>query len=57
MATRKYTPAELDRMRDALHERYPKGPSYVPADRAREVEDHLRTHILNGTEPEELETP
>lgn len=57
MANRKYSLAELDRMRAALMARYPKDVSYVPADRAREIELHLQTHILNGTEPEEIEAP
>jgi hypothetical protein len=54
MASRIYTIAELDRMRAALFKKYPSG-SYVPADRAREIELVLQTHIINGTDPAALE--
>lgn len=44
---RKYTVKEIDRMRRAVWRwrRYPKA----------ETEDELRTYLLNGTDPEELE--
>jgi hypothetical protein len=56
MASRIYTIAELDRMRSALFKKYPAG-SYVPADRMREIELVLQTHIINGTDPAALEAP
>jgi hypothetical protein len=46
MAERKYSVAEIDRMRGAL-------VSMCSSD--RDAEDRLRTYMLNGTEPEELE--
>ena len=49
--TRKYSVAEIDRMRNAVYGLYPE--SYWP--KAPEVEDRLRTYMLNGTTPEELE--
>jgi hypothetical protein len=60
---RRYTLAEIDRMRSAIKRRaeawvlYSTGlfqtdPQEV---RDRRYEDELRTHLLNGTEPEELE--
>jgi hypothetical protein len=54
MASRIYTIAELDRMRAALFKKYPAG-SYVPSDRAREIELVLQTHIINGTDPAAIE--
>ena len=53
MTQRKYSIAEIDRMRAVLDR-----SAYFPSDeriRERIVEDRLRTHLLNGTTPEELE--
>lgn len=47
MADRKYSVAEIDRMRKAIDSTY-----YL---QAPAVEDRLRTYMLNGTDPEELE--
>ncbi len=55
MSDRKYTVDELDRMRRAIERCYPSGVPYMAAQRAAEVEDRLRTHMQNGTEPKELE--
>lgn len=51
---RKYTVAEIDQMRSSIRWSYPCGVSYYPDQREREIEDRLRTYMLNGTEPEEL---
>lgn len=65
MSERKYSVAEIDRMRAAIRRTFPPqtysqsindpylksvGPDY-----SGQVEDRLRTYMLNGTEPEELE--
>lgn len=50
---RKYSINEIDRMRSAIERGF-----YAPGDstkRAAIVEDRIRTHMVNGTEPEELE--
>ncbi len=49
MADRKYSVAEIDRMRHAISCGY-MGPSNSTL-----IEDRLRTYMLNGTDPEELE--
>lgn len=49
----RYSIEEMDRMRLAIEQ-----GNYWPTDdekRARGVEDRLRTHLVNGTTPEELE--
>lgn len=51
---RKYSISEIDRMRSALEWSY-GGGVYNAAARSAEVEDRLRTYMLNGTDPEELE--
>lgn len=52
MPERKYSVAEIDRMRDAVHTLCtPVGVGHRPV----EVEERLRTYMLNGTDPEELE--
>ena len=53
---RKYSVGEIDRMRKAL-ERICIRPMvpYNPVEKQREIEEHLRTYMLNGTDPEELE--
>lgn len=48
MSERKYSVAEIDRMRVAL-----KDCNYIW--HAHNLEDRLRTYMLNGTDPEELE--
>lgn len=53
----RYTVAEIDRMRAAVRRAcMPKAPwSYDPVHLSKEVEEKLRTYMLNGTMPEELE--
>lgn len=53
--TRKYTVAEIDRMRRAIEWSYPSGVTYYQAERSAEIEDRLRTYMVNGTDPSELE--
>ena len=48
---RKYSVAEIDRMRNAVYQLYPEWYNPKPA----QVEDRLRTYMLNGNSPEELE--
>jgi hypothetical protein len=51
--SRKYSVQEIDQMRAAIDRGF-----YRPCDdmkAAALVEDRLRTHMLNGTEPNELE--
>lgn len=55
MAERKYSVAEIDRMRRALEWAYPTGVSYYAEQRGAEIENRLRTYMQNGTEPSELE--
>jgi hypothetical protein len=45
---RKYSVSEIDRMRAALSD-------CNSVWKARDLEDRLRTYMLNGTDPEELE--
>lgn len=49
---RKYSISEIDRMRVAISSgmSWSHGAKDTPI-----IEDRLRTHMLNGTEPEELE--
>jgi hypothetical protein len=50
---RKYSIAEIDRMRNAVRLTIPdRGDSGV---QIIEIEERLRTYMSNGTEPEELE--
>lgn len=51
---RKYSVAEIDKMRSALRFMVPL-PAYSN-DIERIAEDQLRTHMLNGTDPEDLVT-
>jgi len=58
MAVRKYTVDEIERMRMALVKRsgvhaYASVEDYTG--HCLRIEDQLRTYILNGTLPEELE--
>lgn len=53
---RKYSISEIDQMRRALEALASyRHQVFHPAERAAAVEDRLRTHMLNGTDPEELE--
>jgi hypothetical protein len=52
--SRRYTVDELIAMRQSLSRMFPLGVCYKPNERAAEVEDQLRTYMLNGTTPEEL---
>lgn len=69
MSTRYYSVAEIDRMRAAISRKLPhtvtmscdawggnKTTKVCPPDHYERVEDQLRTYMLNGTEPEELES-
>lgn len=53
MAGRKYSVSEIDEMRFNIRRAFGPG-SYYEAERAAAVEDRLRTHMQNGTDPEEL---
>jgi len=55
MSERKYSVSEIDRMRKAIEWSFPTGVSYDAVDRAAEIEERLRTYMLNGTDPKELE--
>lgn len=48
MSERKYLVAEIDRMRRAISFGY-------SCDGSADIENRLRTYMLNGTSPEELE--
>lgn len=50
---RKYTVGEIDRMRSEIEWSYPSGP-YNAIERNADIENRLRTHMQNGTTPEEL---
>jgi hypothetical protein len=50
MAERKYSVSEIDRMRRAV-----ALMMIGPCRNGAEVEDRLRTYMLNGTDPEELD--
>lgn len=52
---RKYSVDEINAMRRSLRAAYPSGVAYYEKERSAEVEDRLRTHMQNGTEPSELE--
>jgi len=54
MSDRKYSVAEIDRMREDIGRMFPLGVAYDPDWRARQIEDKLRTYMLNGTDPDEL---
>lgn len=55
MTDRKYTLAEIDRMRNAINWMYPDGVAFYQDERARETEERLRTYMAAGIEPEDLE--
>lgn len=50
---RKYSVAEIDQMRSAVERGFSRPADPMKA--ALIIEDRLRTYMLNGTEPEELE--
>lgn len=53
---RKYSVAEIDRMRDAVRSMMPLyGLDWGGEGFLRIVEERLRTHMLNGCDPDELE--
>jgi hypothetical protein len=52
---RKYTVAEIDNMRRWFSHSYPSRETYDVKERADEIERRLRTYMLNGTDPAELE--
>ena len=51
--TRKYSVSEIERMRNAVRLMIPD--RLDAALRVIEIEERLRTYMINGTEPEELE--
>lgn len=55
---RRYTVLEIERMRAAINWRLEVvgGSLGGQRDRMEQVEAHLRTYMLNGTEPLDLET-
>jgi len=55
MTERKYSVSEIDKMREAILRLYPLGVPYRANERAADAENRLRTHMQNGTGPEELE--
>ena len=66
---RKYSVTEIDRMREAVEHKWLFGcrPSqasqkqtmsshgYMPSEKTKDVEELLRTYMIAGVEPEELE--
>lgn len=64
---KKYSVAEIDRMRTlvrhlidaqsthAVSRGCAVGQSYRQTDRIREIEERLRTYMLNGTDPDEID--
>lgn len=65
MPERKYSIAEIDRMRSLIRRQFPSdvwesgmnfsAPRLISLDYSATVEDQLRTYMINGTEPDELE--
>lgn len=62
MADRKYSVQEIDRMRNAVRRQFPMSwggligmPMTLSTEYDAQVEDRLRTFMLNGTEPDELD--
>ncbi len=56
MTEKKYSIVEINRMRIALcWINTPFNSGYYAEELDRKIEDQLRTHIQNGTSPEELE--
>lgn len=55
MGERKYSIAEIDQMRAAIRSIcIQSGVAYYPAEKTAEIEERLRTYMINGTEPVEL---
>lgn len=54
MPERKYSVSEIDYMRTILGLSYPRGVPYFEKERSAEIENRLRTHMQNGTTPDEL---
>jgi hypothetical protein len=54
MTDRAYTVAEIDRMRTAVEWMQSDGP-YRPSERVHEIEERLRTYMLAGIDPQDLE--
>lgn len=65
MSERKYSVAEIDRMRAAISATFPcswvfKGdgsPGRREPDYSAQIEDRLRTYMLAGVDPDELAPP
>lgn len=63
MPERKYSVLEIDRMRNAIRRQFPLvligttlgGPTTLTFEYDAQVEDRLRTYMLNGTDPDELD--
>jgi hypothetical protein len=56
MPERKYSVSEIDQMRKAVKAIYGSGiGNCTQAECCQMIEEHLRTYMLNGTDPEELE--
>jgi hypothetical protein len=54
MGKRKYSVEEIDAMRGSVRCMFPSGVSYRREERTKEIEERLRTYMVNGTTPEEL---
>lgn len=54
MSERKYSVSEIDQMRNSVDWMTTPYGAYYPEKRKAEIEDRLRTYMLNGTEPREL---
>lgn len=52
---RKYTVGEIDRMRALIRWSYPCEVPFYETARAKDIEERLRTYMLNGTTVDELE--
>jgi hypothetical protein len=56
MTERKYSVSEIDKMRQAVDVLLTRnGVPFRKADRVVEIEQRLRTYMMNGTDPKELE--
>jgi hypothetical protein len=42
-------------MRDSISKSYPPGVQFYANERTADIENRLRTHMMNGTDPKELE--
>ena len=50
----KYSVEEIDQMRRLLRWSYPDEVPYMERDRAEDIENRLRTYMVNGTTVDEL---